>query len=224
MTTMKRHALLGALLALSCSGCTIPVVKNPLVKPADAHAVASLYGVYRSNDCPTNLVHWVHVGPAGSEFPAGFVRIVSIGQPRDAKTALDEPDTYIGFLAPVGKYHVLHLPFPKKAQDDKANPGISWDRKWDEDEVEGYLVLRLLLGDDGVEMAALDGRFVRDEIGAKKLTGEAKEEHRERNGVVEIKEGPVTITAGTAELREYFARHVDGKLFDKPYWKFVRMK
>lgn len=228
MISNHRWSLVGVLLVLVCSGCTIPLVKHPLVNPAEAKAEASLYGVYRTEDCPDNIVHWVHVGPAGGDFPAGFVRIISVSQPKerqpkDAKTALDWT-TYIGFVERVGKYHVLHLPLPRKAKGDEEKRRSWWDQKWDENEVGAYMVLRLSVGDDVVEMAVLDGEFVKDEIKAKKLTGEVDEKRREHDGAVVAEDGAVTITAGTAELREYFARQIEGKLFIERQWKFTRVK
>lgn len=224
MKSTRRCTWIVALCALACSGCTIPVLKNPLVKPAEAKAVDTLCGVYRSDDCPTNFIHYVHVGPAGGDFPAGFVRIVSVMQPRDKTEVLEEPMTYIGFVEPIGKYHILHLPLSNAMKDKEKRRRTSWNGKWDENEVAGYLAMRLLIGDAGVEMAMLDGDVVKEQIRAKALTGEIEEKRSMVDGKVVVTDGPVMITEEMGKLRDFFSRHIDGKLFEEPHWKFERVK
>jgi hypothetical protein len=211
------------LLVPVCSGCTIPELKHPLVKPEDAKTCLQLYGVYRSTDCPDNIVVYEHVGPAGDDFPEGFLRFISVSQPKDYKTPL-KSESYIGFVEQIGKDYILQIPVHKQAEKFEQQ-GTAWGGKWDAEQVAGYIVVRLSIREGVVEMSALNNEFVEESIETKQLAGQVMQEKVKReDGSVEIGEKTIYIAAETAELRKFFARHIDGGLFDKPDWKYTRVK
>ena len=164
---------------------------------------------------------YAHVGPAGDAYPDGFLRIIWVGQPKDSELALDYT-TYIGFVEQIGRYYILHIPLPKNLKLDK--PPDIWNQKWDAKQVSGYMVVRLLVQPDGTEMSDLNDDFIAEQINAKKLAGRVTQKVVERDGVVEIGKKTITITVDSEELRQFFKRHTDGKLFNKPHWKYTRVK
>ena len=207
-------------MALTCTGCTIPTTKNALVTPSDASACPALHGVYRSADCADNLDHWVHIGPAGDNYPKGFLRIISVFQPRDSHTALDSM-SYVGFVEQIGQYQVLHIPLPGTLNVDSEC--TTWNRKWDAAQVGGYWVARLLVRPDAIEMADLNREFITDAIAAGKLTGQVAQE-RVKSGGIEYGKKTITMTAKSDELRDFFIHHIEGELFNTPDWVFTRAK
>ena len=221
MSSTMRNIPLVAFFILACSGCTIPTLTNPLVTPSDAKAFPKLHGVYRTTDCPDNIVHYAHVGPAGDDYPDGFLRIISVSQPKDSKTALDS-ESYVGFVEQIGLHYVLHIPLSKTLKHDDQR--TIWNEKWDAKDVGGYMVVRFTAGPDGIEMSDLNDDFIAEQVASKNLNGRVTQKVVERNGVTEIRKRTITITADSQELREFFKRHIDGKLFNKPYWKFTRIK
>jgi len=180
-----------------------------------------LPGVYRSTDCPDNIVHYAHVGPAGDDYPDGFLRIISVSQPKDSKTALDS-ESYVGFVEQIGQHHVLHIPLPRTLKLDDQR--TIWNQKWDAKDVGGYMVVRLSVAPDGAQMSDLNDAFIAEQIAAKNLGGRVTQKIVERDGITEVGKKAITITADSQELREFFKRHIDGKLFNKPHSKFTRLK
>ncbi|MEX0717640.1 MAG: hypothetical protein WD066_13690 [Planctomycetaceae bacterium] len=219
MNRNNRGLPIVALFLLACSGCTIPTVENPLVAPADAKPLPSLHGVYRSTDCPDNLVNYAHIGPAGDGYPASFLRIVVVSQPKD-QTALGF-SSYIGFVEPIGKHHVLHIPWSKTEVPDEQR--TNWNQNWEDDQVAGYMVMRLSVAPDDVEMSDLNDDFVEQQIAAKKIDGRVTRKAGERDDA-EPGNKTITITADTDDLRKFFTRHIDGELFNESRWKFTRVK
>lgn len=221
MPTTTHYLPFAPLFILAFSGCTIPTLTNPLITPSDAKAFPKLHGVYRTTDCPDNTIHYAHVGSAGDDYPHGFLRILSVGQPKDSKTALDSAG-YIAFVEQIAQYHLLHIPLPRtlKLQEQHA----IWNQKWDANDVGGYIVVRLRVSPDGVEMSDLNDDFIAEQIAGKNINGRVNQEVIERDGVTEVGKKTITITAESRELREFFTRHIDGKLFNKPYCKFNRVK
>jgi hypothetical protein len=208
-------------LVLACSGCTIPTFTNPLVNPSDAKSFPTLHGVYRTTDCPTNLVMYEHVGPAGDGYPNGILRIISVAQPKDAKTPL-RSTTYFGFVEQIGRHYILHLALPKSGNLDR--PPESWNEKWDVTQVGGYLVLKLSAIDDGFEMAPLNDVWLAEQIRSNQLAGQVTQDTPTRDGATKVGGTTITVTADAEALREFFTRHIDDKLFDKPSWKYTRVK
>lgn len=86
MSPTKRYCLTVTSLVLTCSGCTIPTIQEPLVNPSESKPFPKLHGAYRTTDCPDNIVHYAHVGPAGDNYPDGFLPIISVSQPKNAET------------------------------------------------------------------------------------------------------------------------------------------
>ena len=221
MLSISCHFFLACVLLLVCVGCTVPTLENPLVDPSQARAFPGLLGAYRTDDCPDNIVHYAHVGPAGDGYPDGFIRIISVSQPRDAETAL-RSEAYVGFVVPIGGFYILHIPLSKATNVD-GGLTIS-DQNWDRNQIAGYFVLRLLAGPDGIEMSGLNEHFIAEQIAKSRLAGRVTQPTVERDGVVEVGERVITITADEDELRQFFTRHVDGDLFRDPDWKFTRVR
>ena len=222
MPTISRRALLAALLVLASCGCSpYPTLENPLVDPAQAKPLAEWHGLYRAMETRNDGDElYVHIGPASDDEPAGLLRILMVSHSADARSPLDATPM-VGFVEPVGSFHVLHLPVPKE-QGPKRERRL-WDGKWDAQQVEGYLVLRMALTADGFELNFFNEDFVAEQIKGKKLSGRIDEKVVERDGVKSIERRDITITADTDELRAYFDEHIDGKLFDDRAWKFVRV-
>ncbi len=217
---ISARVVIAAVSLLACTGCTLPTSKYPLVDPAVAKPMPELHGAYRSTDAPDNIVHYAHVGPAGDGFPEGFLRIVSVGQPKDAKTELTH-FLCVAFVERVGRHHVLHIPLPKTLNLNESAP---WPQKWDPEQVGGYHLVRLTKRDDGgIEMAGLNESFLAKQIDAKQLAGRVTQEEIRRGEVVEADKRTVTITADSEDLRQFFTRHIDGELFNKAHWRFSRV-
>lgn len=222
MPTTNRLPIVAALLFLACTGCTgctVPVAEHPLVDPADASTFPELHGVYRADDDADTFGQFVHIGSAGDGFPAGFVRIISVYQPKDATHAL-RSTTYIGFVERIGQAHILHLPGPKSGKLDDQHK--VWDEKWNPDQLAGYLLVRLTPRDGGVDMSALNVEFIKKQIEEQKLAGRVEVEQSQSDGTEVIKS--ITITAETDELRAFFERHIDVELFDDPHWRYARVE
>ena len=217
----KSHFLL-ALLMLTGSGCGALNIVNPLVDPADAKPLPALHGVYRTNDCPSNMENFVHVGSAGEKFPAGFLRFIMVSQPKDANTELGS-SSFVGFVHQVDESHMLHIPIPKTATDEPQSN--FWEHEWDPAQVASYWIIRLSLQTDGLTMAALNIDFLSAEIKAKRLTGLVTQEETEQEcGLVVQGKLTIDVTADSKELNAFFTQHLDGKLFDKPSRNYRRVK
>jgi hypothetical protein len=219
MHATYRISIAAPLLFLACTGCTVPVSEHPLVDPADASMFLELHGVFRSDDDADIFGDYAHVGSAGNGFPAGFVRIIAIKQPKDTTHAL-RSTTYVGFVERIGQAFILHIPGPKSGKLDDQHK--VWDKKWDPDQLAGYIFMRLSLRDGGVDMSALNVEFIKKQIEGQKLAGRVEVEQSKSDGNEVIKS--ITITAETDELRAFFERHIDGELFDEPHSRYTRVE
>ncbi len=210
--------LLLTALSLFCSGCTIPVSENPLVNPAEAKPDTSLYGTFRAIDETNEQVGYMHIGPAGENFPAGFMRILLVSQ-----NEVLESEHLLGFVEKIGRYHVLHIP-EIKVQEIMTSQRTAWDLEWDIHQVEGYLLVRLLVTDDNIELTFIENDFLIEQIEAQKLSGQIqREEQKLMYGLVKHEKVSITITADSDDLREFFSQHIDGKLLSEQVMKFMRI-
>ena len=217
-------------LLLLCVGCKIPTTKNPLVEPSEAKPFSGLYGAFRSTDRTDDDLQYVHMGPAGNGYPAGFLQIISVSHSNDSKSSdskLSDSksslvfEKYVGFVYPMGRYAVLHIPLPKTKKE--ANKPAFWDREWDQEQVGGYMIMRLLVSPDSIEMCSLNEEFVMEKILSKKLAGRVDQGAGEREPATTVKIQTVTITADADALRQFFTKYMDDKLFDDPQWKLTRL-
>lgn len=219
MSQFVRCLLFASLLAAG-SGCNVTTSQHPLVAPAEAKRLPALYGHFRHAEDADNVVRFEHIGPAGEGFPAGMLRILIVQSSRNGEQPLEYFST-VGFVQPVGKYHVLHLPHPKKLDLDSRD---MFGQKWDPDLVAGYHLERLLIRADDVEVASLNPEFLAEQIASGRLAGVVRQGETRRGDVTEIGPTSVTITAETAELRKFFERHIEGKLFSAQTTRHVRLE
>jgi hypothetical protein len=221
MLITKRSFLMIALLFLLCSGCAFPTSKNPLVNPSDAKAFPELHGVYRSEEKEDNTYHYAHIGPAGDQYPKGFLRIISVGQSSGLKSEL-KLKILVGFVEKIGKEYLLHFPIPENysATDNKLEYA---GQIWDASKVGSYLIIKLSLSPETLSMTLLDEEFIEEMIKTKKLAGLITPRKKEKqNGKYVTIPKSIIITAGIEELRQFFKQHLDGNLFQKE--DFIKMK
>ena len=153
---------------------------------------------------------FIHVDNAGANFPAGFVKIVIVVHPKRRDSAI-ESNTLIGFVEPIGAYHVLHIPVTTSSEDDLQDDSIR--EKWDESKVTGYLLSLLTISEDQVEETFLNEDFIEKSIELGMIDGTIKNpDRKEGNETVESKNKEIKVTASTKKLHEFFEKNVAGEL------------
>jgi hypothetical protein len=221
--TIKCRCCLGlVLLALSTSlGCTIPSFDHPIVNPSEAIPAPELTGAYYTSECPDNYTDHEHLGPAGEGFPKGFLRIVSIGQPKDAISPLQASE-YIAFAEKIGEHYVLCIPIQKGIDLEKMR--YTWKGDWDESRVAAYWMVRLTKRDDACEVCYFNSDFLEKQIVAKQIAGEVRTKKIKEDGGAESEQKSIRVLATTQELRTFVTRHMDGGLFEAKGRKFLSVK
>ncbi len=227
----KTNAWMGLLAVVACSGCVTTVLKHPLVKPEKARAVKDFYGVFcmKEEDGARN---YLHIGPAGDEFPRGFFRFVAVQHdPQGSPVGADSD--FIAFLEPIGDFYVVHIPLvldpdetdseeqdaadaagKRKNTIDLAKASLDLysalsDDEWKPDKVVAYWLCGLKKTTDGFQVFPINDGFVRQAILDKKIAGTLGRgpAARERHNV---------ITADPQATRAFFAKHLPGKLLAQP--------
>jgi len=204
---------------LICSGCALDTLKHPLVDPAEAKPMPELYGVYRTTEFKEGFLNYVHVATAGGDYPPGFLRGVLVGQPRDPKTPVTVRG-FVGFIEPLGRYHILHCPFPQEGVLEDQ-PKISSPPNWKRQDVTGYMAIRLEIGKESVEASGLNREFIVNQIRSGKLAGEVHMGEHPKTG--EPRVSNVSITAKQKELRAFFEKHMDAGLFQETSQTYRRI-
>lgn len=231
MTRLKTNAWIGLLAVAAGSGCVTTVLKHPLVKPEKARAAKDFYGVFCMKE-EDGARSFLHIGPAGDEFPSGFFRVVAIQHDSTGVPQRADHDL-IGFIEPMGKYYLIHIPLildpdeidvdEEDAADaagdgkrpiDLARAGFElysrlWEDEWKPDQVVAYWLLGLKKTPDGFQVFPINDGFVRQAILDKTIEGALG------RGVA-MREPDNVITADPQATRAFFAKHLPGELLARP--------
>ncbi len=216
-----------ALTGWGMTGCGIPLSEHPLLEPKKAQPMPKLHGTYRQQDFADGAAHAVKIGPAGDGFPPGFFKFESIAASRDS-AAQKRRLSMVGFVVPMGRYHILNVLIPRDAKTDKKSSGGT--KVSDSSPDHAYVFIRLLLKEDGFEAVQLNTDFIVQEIIAGRLAGWSDADIDADGDEVDQappKPDPLAMTmieADTAKLRAFFEQHMKGKLFKGPKMKFVRVE
>lgn len=218
---MLLQRLLMALIAISflaTAGCQSLLLEHPLIAPKDAKVYANLHGMYRVQD-PDNPQSQVivHIGQAGPPFPAGMLRITSLSH-MEQQGGILRVSNMMGFVEPLGKYYLLHIPIKKHDREEQPNYE-SWDSHWDPTEIDGYYLARLTIQDDRIDIAYMNTTFIHKAIENKSLAGTI--------GPIRTppEEPALRVTADAKELRAFLETHVEGPFFlndSKTHLKLMR--
>lgn len=221
-----------AVLCMAC-GCSIPFSQHPIVAPAEAKPCPELYGAYRFEsgkkivEEDPDVALW-HLGPAGENYPPGFLRIISVNY----KDGLLQSTNGITFVEKVGDAYILHIPDIASGGQEFVSEASAWKpwketwdpwkNGWDAERVKDYLLVRVTLEEDNLHLGILNSEFVISAIEAGELSGEV-ERSTDKPDSPSVS---VRITAETPELRAYFERHIAGELFVRAdeLGHFVRLK
>jgi hypothetical protein len=217
---ISRMVLLPLLLIFA--GCSIPLFEHPLESPSTATVPAQLFGVYKQVRGPDTVVQYVHIGPAGDDVPAGVFRFVIISQPSDATTSLTTSRGY-AIATRLGDYFVVQIP---ASSATSLSDGAGFDRdKWDESAILGYVLIRVKIKANRIEMSPIDYAFVATAIENGSLSGSVKikvETHtvqvnidgeRRNETIHESKTESIRVTAAPDLLHAFIAENIDSALF-----------
>ena len=231
-TMMIGRLLLAATTCLIFGGCTIPLFEHPLESPDAATVPHELFGVYKQIDGPDNVSHYVHVGPAGGETPAGMFRFLSISQPLDGLTPLKATQGF-ALATRVGEFHIMQIPVFSPIKRD-SGPQIDRD-SWDGSAVAGYIMMRLRVHANGIEMSYIDSLFMESAVENGSVRGTV--ERTETTHVItvpnddgelvetvipESKTDAITITADPHSLLSFVRKNIEEGLFSQSPIKFQR--
>lgn len=213
MNAAGRFALLVVWLVATCSGCEFANSKFPVVMPSEAKPSPKLHGAYRVVKKDEEPVY-VHLGPAGTGYPPGFLRVVVVGHSPKPNTELTYLP-YICFVRPLGNDYLINIPLAKKLEGERL---FDWTKKWASDDDAGaYQIAKLVARPDGFDFVALDNDFLAAEIAAGRLSGDVT---RDKNS----KFLKVVLNSSTEDLARYFTEHQDDKkLFAPSDGKFIRL-
>ncbi len=231
-TRMIGRLLLAATTCLVVGGCTIPLFEHPLETPDAATIPQELFGVYKQTAGPDNVSHHVHVGPAEGDAPAGVFRFRSISQAMDRSTP---PKATRGFAIAtrVGEFHIMQIPVFSPNKRD-SEPQIDRD-SWNESEIAGYIMMRLRVHRDGIEMSCVDSLFVESAIGDGNVAGTVERTETKHVTTVpnedgelvattisETKTDSIMVTANPHSLLSFVRKNVDAGLFSHSPTEFHR--
>jgi len=227
----RYRTLLFLTLLLMGSGCTPIVCEHPIVNPAEAKPCPELYGAYRFESAreeqKEDREFWLwHLGPAGENFPAGFLRLISL----EFKDGLPHSSNGVLFAEKVGDAYIVHSAETGTAEQELISEASAWKpwserwdtwkNGWDPDRVKFYHLMRFTLKKGNLHWGIMNTDFVISEIEAGRLSGEVTRSDDEENPQTTS----VRITAETSELRAFVERHIAGNLFeDLDGGHFVRL-
>ena len=221
-----------AAICLFSTGCTIPLFEHPLESPSGATVPPGLFGAYKQVGGPENVAHYVHVGPAGAEAPAGVFRFVSVSQPLDEATPLKATRGY-GIATAVGDFHVLQLPI----YSGTGNSDVSQLERetWNDSAIIGYVFARAHIEAGRIEMSWIDGHFVEAAIENGNLCGTVDRTvkthtvalpNEDGNGanttIHEDETESITVTAEPCSLRSFVHANIESGLFSETVTTFTR--
>ena len=221
-TNLQALCYIAALFAMVLfSGCTIPLFQHPLVAPSEAKKVDSIYGVYWTQT-GSKAKSYEKVESAGANYPPGFIRFFSPNQ-NDATDDRQSPSAMIGFLEPVGDYYILNVPLTGTGNGEGHGWQDAIKESWDESKVVGYLLFRLKVTKNTLELALLEPEAIEECIKSKKLDGSIKQNNKLLDdGTTEVGPKEIIVTSKPDKLRKFFLESIEGAIFSKNNGAFQR--
>lgn len=218
---MKKLFLMLALGVFLLTGCSYPTVENPLVSPEECEPCPELHGTFKCENPDTGEAMFMHIGTAGEQFPAGFLKIVTVQHAADSKRPLGVSQ-FVAFAEPVSDSHIIHVPLPANTQFEQQLDKL--DNQWDKSKIDDYAISRLTQTKTGIAFFILDEDFITSQVEAKKLTGRIEREVDETQAPPRIGKRTTVVTAKTDELREYFETTPLDRIFPSPIFLFDRVQ
>lgn len=201
-------------------GCTYPVVENPLILPDKCEKLPQLHGAFKMQNRDSKKNSYLHIGSAGDKFPAGFLQIVIVQQPDDERPL--GATSFVAFAEPVADSYIIHIPLPEDSNLEQQLNKL--EHKWDVSKVASYTLLRLTKTKTGFSIFLLDEDFLASQIQADQLAGRVEQNVNKATDPPTVGRRTTRITAGTAELRQYFDSTRLDKLFEKSGFPYDELK
>lgn len=206
------HLFLSVTALVTLSGCSIATSEHPLSPPTKAAIDKRIAGVWRLTDGPDNTVTYVHVGKAGDDFPDGVMRLLIVSQPTDNETPMQFHET-LGFLTKTKDSVFLNWTAPKET-DGASEETHGARRQWNPEKMEPYVILKVHFQGKEVLISKMNEEFVERAIREKRVGGAVTERGLGKD---------VSLSASTQNLFKFVSLNA-GRLFEKPAWRFVRVK
>jgi hypothetical protein len=182
------------ILGFLCLGFTSCVDSdNPLSDPKQSTIDPGLAGVWRVRDKGDTVYY--HVGKAGSNFPAGMLRVKSITHGKNGELPHPDNDDLLVFTTTLEKNHYLNITSISAERIKSMG-----DTKWEPSMADGYFIYKYEISGDKLTMAGMDSDRKEEAIKAGKIKG-TLEEHNKR------------ITDTTENLAKFIASADQEKLF-----------
>lgn len=209
---MTRITLTLTLLAIFSLGCNDPKFVNPIVQPESAPVCDQVFGAYKHTQPGRSSISFLHIGSAGENFPAGFMRVVMVSHRPDKKRELNTA-TIVAFAQPVGDYFVGNLPMP---DDKNITEQLSvLGNRWDQDKVDGYYFFMLRKTEEGLDLRYVNGSEIENRIEDGTLAGTIGHGLGNPEEAPPEEEPHATVTASSQELKELFTEELLDELFAK---------
>ncbi len=207
---MNRLNLALAFTQLFISGCTYPIVENPLISPDKCEQLLELHGAFKTQNPDTKKIGYLHIGSAGVDFPAGFLQIVVVQQTDDKRPL--GATSFVAFAVPVSDSYIIHIPMPEDCNLEQQLTKLG--NRWDVEQIDHYTLLRLTRTETGFALFLLDEEFLASQIESKQLAGRIEENVDQTTNPRTLGNRTTHITANTAELRKYFNSTALDKIFE----------
>lgn len=217
---MNRLSLAIAFTLPLLTGCTYPVIDNPLVLPGKCETLPELHGVFKIQNPDVKKNSYLHIGSAGEEFPAGFLQIVMVQQPDDTRPL--GATSFVAFAEPVADSYIIQIPLPEDCSLEQQLDKL--EKKWDVEKVASYTYLRMTRTKTGFSVFLLDENFLASQIKANQLAGRIDQNVNKTTDPPTVGKRTIRVTAGTSELRQYFGSTPLDKLFEKNGLPYVELK